>query len=113
MINLNKKNIINVLFILLIFYFILNLIGGERGLISLIDKNYQLEELMLKNGWINPMHTEVPGPDGQLSYGGYCFPKDTNALLQHMIKEDTPNKVLEATINERNEMRKDNTNVKL
>ena len=49
MINLNKKNIINVLFILLIFYFILNLIGGERGLISLIDKNYQLEELMLKN----------------------------------------------------------------
>ena len=73
----------------------------------------RVKELMLKNGWINPMHTEVPGPDGQLSYGGYCFPKDTNALLQHMIKEDTPNKVLEATINERDEMRKDNTNVKL
>ena len=40
--------------------------------------------LMLKNKWINPMHTNVPGTDGKLSYGGYCFPKDTNALLQFM-----------------------------
>ena len=99
--------------------------NDEREYFKLIDKKENIrsklinilieksKELMLKNGWINPMHTEVPGPDGQLSYGGYCFPKDTNALLQHMIKEDTPNKVLEATINERNEMRKDNTNVKL
>ena len=44
---------------------------------------------MLKNGWINPMHTTVPGPDGQLSYGGFCFPKDTNALLQFMKTENS------------------------
>lgn len=72
-----------------------------------------VKNLMLKNKWINPMHTDVPGPDGKLSYGGYCFPKDTNALLQFMKNNNTPHKVLEAVINERNEMRDDHTNVKL
>jgi UDPglucose 6-dehydrogenase len=76
--------------------------------------NYNtVKELMLKNGWINPMHTNVPGTDGLLSYGGYCFPKDTNALVEFMKKIDSPHEVLEATISERNKMRTDNTNVKL
>lgn len=73
----------------------------------------KVKELMLKNNWINPMHTQVPGVDGQLSYGGYCFPKDTNALLQFMKRSGTPSKVLEATITERNLMRSDNVNIKL
>jgi len=72
-----------------------------------------VKELMLKNKWINPMHTNVPGIDGMLSYGGYCFPKDTNALLNHMKREGTHCKVLEATVLERNIMRSDNVNVKL
>lgn len=72
-----------------------------------------VRDLMLKNKWINPMHTNVPGVDGKLSYGGYCFPKDTNALLNHMKREGTHCKVLEATIIERNIMRDDNVNVKL
>lgn len=67
-------------------------------------------DLMIKNGWINPMHTKVPGPDGQLSYGGYCFPKDTCALLHYMKKLDNPHNILEATINERNLFRNDNLN---
>ena len=70
-----------------------------------------VKDLMLKNKWINPMHTTVPGNDGLLSYGGYCFPKDTNALLQHMKKMNTPSQVLEATIDERNQMRTDNSNI--
>ena len=75
--------------------------------------NYEVvKDMMLKNGWINPMHTMVPGPDGQLSYGGYCFPKDTKALLNHMRRERTPHKVLEATIEERDTMRDDHTNVR-
>jgi UDP-glucose 6-dehydrogenase len=73
--------------------------------------NYDtVKNLMLKNKWINPMHTNVPGPDGMLSYGGYCFPKDTNALLQHMKNKNVAHKVLQATIEERNEMRNDNVN---
>ena len=72
----------------------------------------KVKEMMLKNGWINPMHTTVPGPDGEISYGGLCFPKDTNALNKYMKRENTPNKVLEACIKERNEMRDDNDNCK-
>lgn len=64
-------------------------------------------KLMIKNGWINEMHTKCPGPDGLLSYGGLCFPKDTNSLLQFMIKNGSPCDVLKATIKERNEMRND------
>lgn len=76
-----------------------------------IDYNI-VKNLMLNNGWINPMHTNVPGTDGKLSYGGLCFPKDTNALLQMMIKEQVPCSVLNATIEERNVMRNDNDNIK-
>ena len=76
--------------------------------------NYNvIRDLMLKNKWINPMHTDVPGIDGKLSYGGYCFPKDTNALLQFMKTKNTAHKVLHAVVDERNEMRDDHTNVKL
>jgi len=79
-----------------------------------MDCDYKnVKDLMLKNKWINPMHTDVPGPDGKLSYGGYCFPKDTNALAEHMKREGVTCKVLEGTIQERNEMRDDNVNVKL
>lgn len=67
----------------------------------------KVKEMMLMNGWINKMHTEVPGPDGQLSYGGACFIKDTKALSHFMKKNGTPNKILEACIKERDEMRKD------
>jgi len=67
-------------------------------------------DMMLKNKWINPMHTDVPGPDGKLSYGGLCFPKDTNALNDYMKRTGVPNKVLDATIQERNEMREDRDN---
>ena len=72
-----------------------------------------VKNLMLKNKWINPMHTNVPGSDGKLSYGGNCFPKDTNALVEYMKRQGVTCKVLEATIKERNEIRNDNVNVKL
>ena len=72
-----------------------------------IGCNYNIvKELMLKNNWINPMHTKVPGRNDELSYGGNCFPKDTNALLQFMKKHNSKHEVLEAVINERNSMRK-------
>lgn len=81
-------------------------------LCQIMECDYNVvKDLMLKNKWINPMHTDVPGPDGKLSYGGYCFPKDTNALLNHMKRNDVPCEVLQATVNERNMMRDDNVNV--
>lgn len=71
-----------------------------------------VKDLMLGNGWINPMHTNVPGPDGQLSYGGLCFPKDTNALNELMKLLNSPNAVMDAVIQERNSMRSDHDNCK-
>ena len=73
----------------------------------------KIVDMMLKNGWINPMHTTVPGPDGNISYGGLCFPKDTNALRKYMDRLEIPNSVLSAVIEERNSMRNDHDNVKL
>jgi UDPglucose 6-dehydrogenase len=73
---------------------------------SSMDCNFdRIRDLMLKNKWINPMHTNVPGQDGLLSYGGACFPKDTNALLNHMKRIGTSHMVLEATVKERDIMR--------
>jgi UDPglucose 6-dehydrogenase len=64
-----------------------------------------VKTMMLNNGWIHPMHTQVPGPDGYLGYGGACFPKDTNALLQHLKRNDCMHSILENTIIERNQLR--------
>jgi UDP-glucose 6-dehydrogenase len=65
----------------------------------------EVKEMMLKNGWIHPQHTAVPGHDGQLSFGGACLPKDVSALNALMASLATPHKVIEAVIQERDDMR--------
>jgi len=71
-----------------------------------IDVDFdRVRDLMLLNGWIGKPHTSVPGPDGQTSYGGECFPKDTSALELFMEKNDTMHDVLSAVISERNRQR--------
>ena len=62
-------------------------------------------KLMLTNGWINPMHTTIPGHDGELSFGGKCLPKDINALSSLCNSLNTPNEVIQAVVNENNVMR--------
>ena len=48
MINSIKKNIILILPIILIIYFSLNLLGGNRGLFAYLDKNEKFENLLKK-----------------------------------------------------------------
>jgi nucleotide sugar dehydrogenase len=72
-----------------------------------------VRNIMLKNNQIHPSFTNVPGHDGKISYGGLCFPKDTNALYQYMRRNDIPNELLGACIKERNKMRDDNENCNL
>ena len=43
---------------------------------------------MLLSGYINDVHTFVPGPDGRFGYGGKCFPKDVNAFT--ILTQGTP-----------------------
>jgi UDPglucose 6-dehydrogenase len=71
----------------------------------------KVKDMMIKNKWINPMHTTIPGTDGQISYGGLCFPKETNALLKYMEKNNVSNSVLNATVTERELMRDDHNNI--
>ena len=43
-------------------------------------------------------HWAVPGPDGKLGFGGSCFPKDINALVNICKKMDIPLNVLPSAI---------------
>ena len=54
----------------------------------------------LLSGYINAIHTAVPGPDGKFGYGGKCFPKDVNALSTWA--KDTPLGRLIAPLHELN-----------
>lgn len=61
--------------------------------VSLMNEFYRLALKMNVNwedalygfasdGRIGDSHLHVPGPDGKLGFGGTCFPKDLNALIQ-------------------------------
>lgn len=43
-------------------------------------------EGFISDGRIGDSHIDVPGHDGKLGYGGTCFPKDVNALLNFSKK---------------------------
>lgn len=62
----------------------------------------KIQKGVLLSGYINDMHTYVPGPDGKLGYGGKCFPKDVKALIRAFKGEDI-SQMLELTdkINEK------------
>ena len=41
----------------------------------------KVAEYSLYDKRIGPTHLAVPGPDGELGYGGHCFPKDIAAMI--------------------------------
>tara|TARA_A100001201_G_scaffold127172_2_gene111816 strand:+ start:854 stop:1684 length:831 start_codon:yes stop_codon:yes gene_type:complete len=45
-----------------------------------------VSSLACQDSRIGESHTQVPGPDGQRGYGGTCFPKDMNSLLNQIEK---------------------------
>ena len=73
MINAIKKNIILILPIILIIYFSLNLLGGNRGLFAYLDKKDQFENLLEKKKFINIEITKV---------------KKTNSLIGENLDKD-------------------------
>ena len=71
-----------------------------------IDWNTALNGL-LTSGWVNPMHTLVPGPDGDYGFGGKCFPKDINAFISYCKEMGVDPKMLQAAWKKNLEVRKD------
>ena len=59
MINTIKKNFLLILPIILIIYFSLNLLGGNRGLFAYLDKKDQFENLLEKKKFITIEITKV------------------------------------------------------
>ena len=51
-------------------------------------------------------HTLVPGPDGNRGWGGHCFPKDTEALVQWDNTIEAPITLVESAINYNKKVRK-------
>lgn len=43
----------------------------------------KVKDGFLLSSYINAPHTQIPGPDGKLGYGGKCFPKDVNAFCEY------------------------------
>jgi nucleotide sugar dehydrogenase len=42
-----------------------------------------IRKLLFLDTRIGSSHTKVPGPDQSFGFGGMCFPKDTNAILEY------------------------------
>ncbi len=56
-------------------------------------------------GQVGEGHSKVPGPDGLVGYGGFCFPKDMNALSGWCEQHGVPAEVLNAAIRGNNRRR--------
>jgi len=65
--------------------------------VSLMNEYYRLAQLVginwndalygfASDGRVGDSHLHVPGPDGKVGFGGTCFPKDINALM-NMAKD--------------------------
>ena len=45
-------------------------------------------EGFIRDGRVGSSHTNVPGHDGKLGFGGSCFPKDIQALINFAEKNN-------------------------
>lgn len=66
--------------------------------ISGINWNAVRNLIALDERRIGNSHTQVPGPDGMFGFGGYCFPKDTSALLKYAESMNVHMNVLESAV---------------
>lgn len=62
-----------------------------------IDYN-EFKEILQTDLRLGHTHFNVPGPDGQFGFGGKCFPKDVNLLLNLLKLEDMDSSLIESVI---------------
>ena len=63
-------------------------------------------EGFITDGRIGNSHIDVPGHDGSLGFGGKCFPKDLNAMIQRSLELGIDPKVMKAAWEKNLEVRK-------
>ncbi len=62
-----------------------------------LDLNWQtLIEGVMSDGRIGISHFQVPGHDGDMGFGGTCFPKDINSLISTMKENNLSPLILQA-----------------
>jgi len=75
--------------------------------VSIMNEFYRLANLVgvnwedalngfVSDGRVADSHIHVPGPDGKLGFGGTCFPKDINALINMAREKNVNMNILEA-----------------
>ena len=73
--------------------------------VSFLNEMYQIAEKcganweeavegFVRDGRVGHSHMNVPGPDGKFGFGGSCFPKDIQAMINFSDSLDTPSNVL-------------------
>jgi len=75
-----------------------------------LDIDYdKVIEYAVRDERIGTSHLNVPGPDGDYGFGGHCFPKDLNALINLAEKQglELDINVLKATLDTNNRQRSD------
>ena len=56
----------------------------------------KLVEYAIYDNRLGSSHWNVPGPDGDLGFGGHCFPKDISAIIKLTEEKKTVNNILRA-----------------
>ncbi len=65
----------------------------------------RITNVLMKDARLGDTHWNVPGHDGHFGFGGTCFPKDLNALIQFGKVNGQPTPLLEAVWNKNLEVR--------
>jgi len=64
-------------------------------------------EGLLSSGWVNSMHTTIPGRHGIHGFGGKCFPKDINAFTDFCLSKGVKPVILKAAWQKNLEVREE------
>lgn len=89
------------------FYYLWNSINDNRDSWNNIIKAFSSDTR------VGLTHLEVPGHDGQMGWGGKCWPKDLNALMALSKNNETVHNVMEAAWESNKIFRKDKNWLKI
>lgn len=65
-----------------------------------------VRQIISHDNRIGASHMLVPGPDGELGFGGHCLPKDTKAFVRYSSKMESPLTILNNAVEYNQKLRK-------